>query len=364
MQYRRVCIEAFGYEIPECVVTSEEIEKRLAPLYEKLKLPQGRLEMMTGIRERRFWKSGTMPSDVSTKAGKMAIERAGVDPSSIECLIHASVSRDFLEPATATVVHDNLGLPKTSMVFDISNACLGFINGVIMLANMIELGQVKSGIVVAGENAGQLYERTIADLLNNVDNLTRNKIKDSFPSLTIGSGAAAVVMTDISISKAKHKLVGGSFMAATEHNALCRGGTGNMSMKANDDTNGDAPQNGDAANMPHMCTNAEALLVSGCELARENWDNMKQELIWTNDTPDRIFCHQVGSVHRRAIYNSLELDLNKDFSTFEFLGNVGSVSLPITAALAVDQGLIEKGQKLAMLGIGSGINCLMLGIEW
>ncbi|HBC75431.1 MAG TPA: 3-oxoacyl-ACP synthase III [Candidatus Wallbacteria bacterium] len=352
MLYRRVCLEAFGYEIPECVVTSENIESRLAPLYEKLKLPSGRLEMMTGIRERRLWPKGVKPSDASTRAGKQAIERAGIDPSQLECLIHSSVSRDFLEPATATVVHNNLGLPKSAMVFDISNACLGFLNAMLTAANMIELGQIKSAIVVAGESAGMLVEKTIEEL-NSLENPTRNKIKDSFPSLTIGSGAVALVMTDISISKSKHRLLGGTFRAATMHNNLCQGSVESADAGfANE------------SNMPHMCTNAEALLVSGCELARENWDDFQRELNWTAETPERVFCHQVGSMHRRAVYQSLALDMNKDFSTFEVLGNVGSVSLPITLAIACDQGLVSKGDNIAMLGIGSGINSIMLGVEW
>ncbi len=352
MLYRRVCLEAFGYEVPECVVTSENIESRLAPLYEKLKLPAGRLEMMTGIRERRLWPKGFKPSDASTKAGLKAIEKAGVDPSQIECLIHSSVSRDFLEPATATVVHNNLGLPKSAMVFDISNACLGFLNAMLTAANMIELGQIKSAIVVAGESAGQLLEKTIQEL-NSLENPTRNKIKDSFPSLTIGSGAVAVVLNDISISKTKHRLLGGTFRSATMYNNLCQGSVGSADAGfANE------------SNMPHMCTNAEALLVSGCELARENWEDFQRELNWSAETPDRIFCHQVGSMHRRAVYQALDLDMNKDFSTFEALGNVGSVSLPITLAIACDQGLVSKGDNIAMLGIGSGINSIMLGVEW
>lgn len=352
MLYRRVCLEAFGYEIPECVVTSDEIERRLAPLYERLKLPCGRLEMMTGIRERRFWPKGFMPSDASTKAGLKAIERAGIDVSRLECLIHSSVSRDFIEPATATVVHNNLGLPASSMVFDISNACLGFLNAMITLANMIELGQISSGIVVAGESAGSLLEKTIDELLN-TEKLSRNAIKNSFPSLTIGSGAVAAVLTDISISKTKRRILGGTFRTASMHNNLCRGSVGSNDAGFADE-----------ANMPHMCTNAEALLVSGCELARENWADFQKELGWTAETPERIFCHQVGSMHRRAVYQALGLDMNKDFSTFETLGNVGSVSLPITLAIAADQGVVSRGDNIAMLGIGSGINSIMLGVEW
>lgn len=352
MLYERVCIEAFGYEIPECVITSDEIEQRLATLYEKLKLPFGRLEMMTGIRERRVWPRGIKPSDASTMAGQKALKNANISGSDVECLINASVSRDFLEPATASLVHNNLKLSNSALVFDISNACLGFLNAIVMAANMIELGQIKTALIVAGESAGMLIEKTIQEL-NQLTNPTRDKIKDSFPSLTIGSGAVALVMTDISVSKTKHRLLGGVFKTATEYNHLCRG-------YVNSSDAGFADEN----NMPNMSTHAEKLLIAGCELARKTWDEFQKKLNWTPQTPKRIFCHQVGLMHKKAIYQSLDLDINKDFSTFETLGNVGSVSLPITFAIACDKGLVSVGDEIALLGIGSGINSIMLGVKW
>ena len=102
-------------------------EGRLAPVYERLKLPLGRLEMMSGIRERRLWKPGTKPSQAASKAGQATIEKAGIDPAEIQCLLFTSVSRDMMEPATASFVHHSLGLSPGCLVLDISNACLGFI---------------------------------------------------------------------------------------------------------------------------------------------------------------------------------------------------------------------------------------------
>jgi len=69
MLFENVYIESLGYHLPENIVTSEDLERRLAPLYEKLKLPFGRLEMMSGIRERRFFEKGVFPSQVSSLAG-------------------------------------------------------------------------------------------------------------------------------------------------------------------------------------------------------------------------------------------------------------------------------------------------------
>ena len=56
--------------------------------------------------------------------------------------------------------------------------------------------------------------------------------------------------------------------------------------------------------------------------------------------------------------------MNKDYATYEDLGNIGSVSVPLTAAMADESGFISKGDKVSLLGIGSGLNCMMIGVEW
>ncbi len=73
MRFERTCLASFGCLLPEEVVTSAELERRLAPVYERLRLHEGRLELMTGIRERRFWEPGALPSDGSTRAGRLAL---------------------------------------------------------------------------------------------------------------------------------------------------------------------------------------------------------------------------------------------------------------------------------------------------
>jgi 3-oxoacyl-[acyl-carrier-protein] synthase-3 len=348
-RYDHVRLEALGYVLPEQVVTSLDLERELAPVYERFGLHEGRLELMTGIRERRFWEEGTLPSDGSTRAGRRAMENAGVRPGQIECLLHTSVSRDCLEPATASIVHDNLGLPRRSAMFDISNACLGFLNGMTTLANMIELGQVKRGLIVAGESSRQLVRTTIDQLLRAGDHLTRPEFKKAFASLTIGSGAVAVVMAHDSVAQQDHRLIGGVVRSATEHNHLCRGSA-------------DTGFGSDTA--MSMNTDAELLLHGGCELAAETWGETKRALGWSNDDVDRTFGHQVGAAHRDRLFAALELDARKDFSTFEFLGNVGSVSLPLTMAMGLERKPARTGEKIAMLGIGSGLSSAMLGVVW
>src|SRR4030042_2687384 len=349
MQYRKVCVESFGYELPNNIVTSVSLEERLAPIYDKLNFSYGRLERMTGIRERRFWDDGVKPNQASIKAAEKAISKSGVKKEDIGCLLHTSVSRDFLEPATATVVHDSLGLPPTATIFDISNACLGFINGMVTLANMIELGQIKAGIVVGCENSKPIIDATINRLLKDPD-VTRDKLKLAFATLTLGSGAVATVLTHSSLSRDGHNLLGGVTRAASQHNDLCR-------------IEADASFL-DLAELPNMRTDSTELLKNGAKLVPDTWEGTKRELGWKDSDVDRFFTHQVSAAHSRRLFRTLGLEKARDFTTVEYLGNIGSVSLPITMAIAIDQGCLKSGDKVAMMGIGSGIVCLMLGLEW
>src|SRR5215213_7636790 len=120
MRYQNVCLEALAYTLPDEIVTSSELETRLEPLYRRLRLPQGRLELMTGIRERRFWAPDTLPGDISVQTAKKLLSQAEIDPAHIGALLHASVCRDYLEPATACSVHHRLGLSSACVVYDVS----------------------------------------------------------------------------------------------------------------------------------------------------------------------------------------------------------------------------------------------------
>lgn len=344
LAYSRVCLDSFGYELPPRILTSQEIENRLAPVYERLRLPQGRLELMTGIRQRRLWPAGTRPSEAATLAGAKALQNGNWDPATIECLIFTSVSRDMMEPATASFVHKSLGLSAACLVFDISNACLGFLDGMVMLANMIELGQVRNGLVVSGETAEELLESTLVHLLRDTS-LNRKTIKPAFASLTIGSGAIALVMERAGGGEARPRLVHGCWRANTTHSDLCHG-------------------NQSGASMTLMETNSEELLYRGVETASLTWEDFSRRAGWDADGIDRFFCHQVGSAHAKLLFEKLGLETEKNFETLAILGNVGSVSAPITMAMAMEQGVFGPGQKAALLGIGSGINCMMLGVEW
>ncbi|GAB6167130.1 3-oxoacyl-ACP synthase III [Thermostilla marina] len=352
MLFENVCIEAISYTLPDEVVTSEEIERRLAPAYNRLKLPPGRLEAMSGIRERRVWPRGTLPGRISAITARKALEQAKLDPHRVGALVHGSVCRDYLEPATACGVHQALGLPERCLVFDLSNACLGLLNGVLQVAQLIELGQIEAGLVVGTESSRHLLESTI-ERLNRDTTITRKQAKLAFASLTIGSASAAILLTHRDISRTGNRLLGGAWLANTQQSHLCR--------SARDETVAD---NDDAEAGLLMWTDSETLMQEGIATAVKAFAAFRDELGWRPDSIDKTFCHQVGRFHQKLLFESLELDPDADFSTLSWLGNTGSVALPTTAAIGIEQGHLQRGDKTALLGIGSGINVVMLGVQW
>lgn len=341
MLYRRVSLAAASYVLPDEVVTTADIERRLAPLYDRLKLPEGRLELMTGIRERRFFPPGMRISDVSIRTARKAIAESGLDPALVGALVHGSVCRDQLEPATACRVHHAAGLPAACQVYDVSNACLGILTGAVQIANLIELGQIRAGVVVGTECGRELVENTIAGL-NRDSSLTRASIKNSIASLTIGSASAALVLCAAELAPHGHRFLGGACRADSSWNELCQ-------------SEGLAQQ---------MQTDSETLLREGVQSGVQNFGAFLGELGWSAAEIHKTVCHQVGVAHRKLMLDSLGLDPGRDFSTFEWLGNTGAAALPASLAIAAERGHFVKGERVGLLGIGSGINCLMLGLEW
>ena len=349
MKYSNVHIDAFGYELAPVVVTSEELEERLTPAYTALHIREGQLEALTGINERRWWERNYRLSDGAAAAGRKALAKAGVAGGDVEVLIYAGVNREHFEPATACRVASLLGVSPHAAVYDISNACLGVLNGMLDIANRIELGQIRAGMVVSCETAREINDIVIAQL--NTDP-TMEHFAECLATFTGGSGAVAVLLTDGSFGSAgrPHMLRGGVTEVAPEHHGLCRWGI----------------RPGELANAftQFMATDAVSVLKYGVDLGIRTWKAFLNELVWTTDQVDKIICHQVGSSHQQTILNALGIPADKDFATYPFLGNIGTVSLPLTAAIADERGFLKPGDRVGFLGIGSGLNCLMLGVDW
>jgi 3-oxoacyl-[acyl-carrier-protein] synthase-3 len=378
MHYKRVYLDAIGYELAPVVVTTTELESRLEPAYERLRLPMGQLETLTGIVERRWWEPNFPVSEGAVRAARKALAASNVASNDIGVLIYAGVCREQFEPATACRVAAGVGISPGAFVFDVSNACLGVLNGIVDIANRIELGQCRAGLVVSCETAREINDIQI-NRLN--EQPTIERFRDSVATFTGGSGAVAVLVTDGSFRREKRRrLVGGTAQAAPQHYNLCRwglqsvlpGGVTNLLPTAVGNIAGGAAsmfKSGFEFGLrnlvtPFMSTDAAAVLKYGVDLGTRTFRAFVNTIGWASEHLDKVICHQVGAVHRDTVLKTLGIAPEKDFSTFEYLGNIGTVSLPLTAALAEERDFLLPGDRVGFMGIGSGLNCLMLGLHW
>jgi|MGYP000023182705 3-oxoacyl-[acyl-carrier-protein] synthase-3 len=317
------------------VVTSDWIDEQLAETYQRNGLRPGLLAGLAGIEERRWWDDDVSFTDAAAMAGRAAIEKAGIDPSKIGVLISTSVCKENLEPSVACAVHHQLGLSTSCLNFDIANACLGFINAMHLAATMLDAGTVEYALIVDGEGSRYTQQTTLERLRD--PNSTAGDVFAEFASLTLGSGAAAMVMARKNRHGNVHRLIGGVARAGTEHNSLCIG------------------------NLDRMTTDTHGLLVAGLDLAADAWDASKTDFDWTDGLDWYIF-HQVSKVHTTMLCDRLAIDSTKVPLTFPKYGNVGPAAVPITLASVQDQ--IEPGQRVLCMGIGSGLNTSFSEILW
>jgi len=332
--YTDTAVLSLGIAEAPIEVTSDDFDAQLAETLDRVGLRAGMLEGLAGIRSRRWWPETVSFADAAAMAGRLALDSSDVNPSDIGLLIDTSVCRDHLEPSAAVDVHLQLGLSTSCLNFDLANACLGFVNGMQLAATMIDAGQIDYALIVDGEGSRRTQEGTIRRLQS--PTTTRQDVLDNFATLTLGSGGAAMVLGRASEHPEGHRFVGGVSRAATQHNKLCIG------------------------DLDRMITDSNGLLRAGVELAGDTWDAAREVFDW--DDLDSYVIHQVSKVHTAAITERLGIDSARVPVTFPELGNIGPASVPTTLAHAAPG--FARGQRIACMGIGSGLNSAVIEIDW
>lgn len=319
-------------------VTSSEISARLAKTFKRIRMRANFLEAASGIQERRFWQENQAPSAVATLVAEQVIDKSGLSKNDIDAIISTSISKDFIEPSMASIVHGNLKMRHDCMNFDLGNACLGFLNGMHVAAAMIESGQMNHVLVVAGENAYDGVEATLKRL--ELETATPEDVRDQLASLTLGSGAVAMIISRSDLAPNGHPILGLVTLAATEHNHLCR------------------------ASLERMVTDAPKLLEAGMALTLKTYQKAQAMLGWHTAHFDEFAIHQISKPHINMFLKALGIEPHKVMTTFPEYGNMGPVSLPFNIAKLEATGRLVAGKRLAMIGAGSGLNCMAMEVQW
>lgn len=338
MLFQHVSIAGLSHVDAPHALSSDEINLRLKPTLDRLGIKTDVLRDIAGIHSRRLWDEGQATADAATMAARKALDEAGIGPERVGILINTSVSRDFLEPSVASIVSGQLGLADTCQNFDVANACLAFINGMDIAGRMIERGEIDYALIVNAENANVVYQKTIERL--NRESITAEEFRNEFASLTLGSGAAAMVLARRELVPDAPQYRGGVTRAATQWSHLCRG------------------------NLDRMVTDTRMLLIEGIKLAQITFAAAKLALGWAVEEMDEFVIHQISRAHTEAFLKTFGIDPQKVLTIFHEHGNIGPASVPIVLSKLKEMGRLKKGKRIALLGIGSGLNCSMAEVVW
>ncbi|MBT2767719.1 3-oxoacyl-ACP synthase III [Stenotrophomonas sp. ISL-67] len=338
MLFKNVSIAGLAHIDAPHTLTSKEINERLQPTLDRLGIRTDVLGDIAGIHARRLWDADMLASDAATLAARKALEDAGIGADKIGLLVNTSVSRDYLEPSTASIVSGNLGVGDECMTFDVANACLAFINGMDIAARMLERGEIDYALIVDGETANLVYEKTLERMA--LPGVTADDFRNEMAALTLGCGAAAMVMARTELVPDAPRYRGGVTRSATEWNQLCRG------------------------NLDRMVTDTRMLLIEGIKLAQKTFLAAREALGWAVEELDQFVIHQVSQPHTAAFIKNFGIDPKKVMTIFGEHGNIGPASVPIVLSKLKELGRLKKGDRIALLGIGSGLNCSMAEVVW
>lgn len=332
-------IAGTGIYLPPERVTSRELMDEFGSKA-RFGVQEDWLERITGIKEKRVTSPGVLPSDMAVAAAKEAMDRSRVTATEIDAIIYTGLTRDYVEPATAHVVQAKLGA-NNALVFDVSNACHGFMNGVHIMDALVTTGQVRYGLVVTGEQGSTLTRRAV-ELLRKRD-ADRAKFQSVAAALTLGDAGAAIVMTPK--ESPEGGIVGLMLQSQGQHANLC----------TVQDPVGDGLM---SADMPAIIEETAKLMAC---MFRECLHN---RLKWKVEELAKYLIHQVGN-RAFQIYSKLTgVPTAIMPKTVDTLGNLITASIPVNIYNCVNAGELRAGDKIYISSTGSGISLSQAGVVW
>ncbi len=326
-----------GVYIPEQVVTSREIMERVDSM-NRFGLSYDWLERMMGIKERRVAPQNLQPSDMAAHAAKQALEMAGIASSEIDAIIYTGVAKDCLEPATAHLIQDKIQA-YNAVVFDVTNACHGFMNGIHLMDALIATGQARRGLIVTGEQGSFFATRAIKALRNTED---RELFLKLVGGLTLGDAGAAMIMGPK--LGPDSGFLGFMLQSQGQYSDLCIFQNGGEDIA--------------------LYTDMPSIVKQHIQLHADMFGKFMNKLKWKPDQISRFVHHQTGlkGFKLHAQYSGIPMDRMPN--TVNTMGNLITATIPINLYNLSRNKEINNGDKIFIAGAGSGLSITQAGLMW
>ena len=321
-------ITGWGMSVPETIITNDDISKLV-------ETNDTWIQERTGIRERRIAGEGETTSSLAVSASLKALKVANLRPTDLDLVICATSTPDFIFPATACLVQDQLGASKAG-AFDLFAACSGFIYGLNMASQAIRSGSIKSALVVGSE--------TLSRFVN---------WKDRSTCILFGDGAGAFVLQ-------ASERPGGVYSSVMHSDGS---GGDLLFLKGGGSTFSSAE--------PTIYENKRYIEMDGNEVFRfatrvmvQATNEALESAGMTLDQVQWIVPHQANVRIIKAAARGLDLPMDKFIVNLDRYGNTSTASIPIAAVEAIESGQIKSGDKLVFVGFGGGLTWGALTAEW
>lgn len=283
----------------------------------------------TGIRERHIVAENQTTSDLAFQAAQSAIKMAGVDPQSIDLIIVATTTPDFVFPSTACILQEKLGIKSGGPAFDIQAVCSGFVYALATADQFIRGGQSKCALVVGAETFSRIMDWT-----------------DRNTCVLFGDGAGAVVLKACEEPGiiSTHLHADGSYGHLLAVPAYLSGGKakGNPFVEM------------DGAGVFKF---AVGVLDSIVEETLAANGMQKSDITW-------LVPHQANIRIIQATAKKLGMSMDNVVVTVDRHGNTSAASIPLALDVAVRDGRIKPGDTILMEGMGGGFTWGSALVTW
>jgi len=311
-------IRGWGMYAPERVVTNHDLEQLVDT-------SDGWITSRTGIRERRVVGPDETTSSMAIAASRRALERAELEPKDIDLVIVGTATPDYQFPATACLVQDALGMRAGA--FDLEAGCTSFMYGLAIASAMIASGQLRNVLVVGSESLSRILDWT-----------------DRTTCVLFGDGAGAVVVSAGKYATFEPRYVLGSDGSGGPSLCLPAGGS---RMPASEETV--------RARLHYVkMVGPEVFRFAMRVLATSTRQVLEEAGLSVADI-DLFIPHQANKRIIDPGVRRLGIPEDRVFVNIDRYGNTSSASIPICLCEAYDQGRLEAGDTVAMVGFGAGL---------
>ncbi len=334
--YGESSIVDFGCWIPDKVIYSETLQRRIDAIPD---LRGFNITDKAGVIERRRSPDVVTVLDMAELAARDAIprsrERHDFSIQDIDTILYCAVSRMYSEPSTACLLQQRLGI-TSAMSLDLSDACLGFLNGLIIADSLIKAGRSKLILVVSAEMGSRVLESSYDAILSGSSGA------ECLPALTLGDGAVAVIMSSKDL-ECRPLLRLKAFSRATlgEYSDCCI-----------------LP----STESP-MVTDSKRIFEGALRHYPGMFRDLMQDLGWGINDLSMIVPHQASLKIIRQGMSLIDFPMEKCAVSIDYHGNMASVSIPYTLLRSIQDRNLSKGDKIILLGFGSGLSFSMMALE-